>query len=677
MQRHWNARLGNAWLFAALGLVGAASKGQGAAFVDPAPGYTAAEVAPSNSFGGFDASGGSLIGFANGSLDLFDLAGNLEKSLGVPTDYFAAHSGSVFNGFVRFDPSGSSAWVGFTVGGNVDDRIYEVGLASGAWTHRATLPGNYDLDFSGANVFVSGLNNTTFSPPNGIWLLDTSGGNNHDLVASVDGFSAGLAFDATGNLYYATNEFDLVTFTSTGRLVEFSAAQVASAIGGSSLLLEDGTKLADLPAGAFDTAVDGAGNIVFDFNGPPSAIGVWNGTLGDGANFVTLATGNQPPFGNFLTYLAPLGDITQPGGSVLVGDFNFSGLARVAAVPEVKTLTLASLAGLGTVFIARRRVRGRWTHSRAKRAAFPWIVGVASIPWLALPARAGIYSAERGDPANLHDPGIPAWIGPDGDGFVGGSNLLNPLFVAWASGYVDYIPSPGVQAGFQTPSKALGPATGDNLDTVSLGDLTASQISAGTPPGRITLTFGVTITDGIGADFAVFENGFVNELNGRMFVDLAYVDVSTDGIVFARFPSDSTTAAAINPFGTVDPTDVYNLAGKHFNAFGESWGTPFDLAQLATAPEVTSGAVDLAAIHFIRIVDIPGSGAYLDASSDPIYDPWPTVASGGFDLEAVGVIHAVPEIGSLALGAMAVIGLVAMRRRGVSRRSCASSARAG
>jgi len=59
----------------------------------------------------------------------------------------------------------------------------------------------------------------------------------------------------------------------------------------------------------------------------------------------------------------------------------------------------------------------------------------------------------------------------------------------------------------------------------------------------------------------------------------------------------------------------------------------------------------------VRIVDVPGSGDFVDdadtclapntgpdwtnyVAPHPIYDQWPTWGSGGFDLEAVGVLHA-------------------------------------
>jgi hypothetical protein len=130
------------------------------------------------------------------------------------------------------------------------------------------------------------------------------------------------------------------------------------------------------------------------------------------------------------------------------------------------------------------------------------------------------------------------------------------------------------------------------------------------------------------------------------------VEVSSDGVNFARFSSDSLTGEPIPAQGILDPTGIYNLAGKHVNNafefdgqfFGSSWGTPFDLETLADHELVIDGKVDLHAIRYVKVIDIPGNGSFLDSSSKAIYDPFPTtspITSGGFDLEAIGVIHAV------------------------------------
>ncbi len=243
---------------------------------------------------------------------------------------------------------------------------------------------------------------------------------------------------------------------------------------------------------------------------------------------------------------------------------------------------------------------------------------------------AGPYSAGLNDPTNANDAPVPGFVGPQGEGVVSTANYVNPLFLGWAASVANYSPAPGVGAVWSNANLALGPVTGDNFDIVSLGDLSSAQIAAGTPPGSLTLHFANPIRNFSGADFVIFENALL-AAGGGVFADLAYVEASDDGVNFVRFPSASLTPSAVGAYGTIDPTNVFNLAGKHVNAGGASWGTPFDLA-----------AVGLSSASYIRIVDIPGSGAFRDSANRPIYDAWQTIGSGGIDIEAVGAIsHAI------------------------------------
>jgi hypothetical protein len=90
-------------------------------------------------------------------------------------------------------------------------------------------------------------------------------------------------------------------------------------------------------------------------------------------------------------------------------------------------------------------------------------------------------------------------------------------------------------------------------------------------------------------------------------------------------------------------------------------GTPFDLDELSGV----SALLNIDAVTHVRIIDVVGSLNDLYASRDSlgnkINDPWSTpFASSGFDLDAVGVIHAVPEPASFAvLG----LGALLLRRR--------------
>lgn len=265
-----------------------------------------------------------------------------------------------------------------------------------------------------------------------------------------------------------------------------------------------------------------------------------------------------------------------------------------------------------------------------------------AVPLLAGTSWAGPYSGPHSDPTKA-DAGIPGFIGPDGDGWSGidgepgANNRLNPLFFTWAAEVTGYQSANPIANSNDDPQWALGPVTGDHyLDTVSLGDCSTADIAAGLTPGWITLALARPIADLSGADFAVFENGF--STGNQIFGELAYVEVSSNGEDFARFPARSLVPGPIGPYGRFDATDVFNLAGKHANGYGVSWGTPFDLSQLAEHPLAQTGALDLDAITHVRIVDIPGTGQFLDSLGSPIYDPSVTTGSGGFDLEAIGGI---------------------------------------
>ncbi len=255
---------------------------------------------------------------------------------------------------------------------------------------------------------------------------------------------------------------------------------------------------------------------------------------------------------------------------------------------------------------------------------------------------------------------------------------------AWADALVNYSPAPGVVAmdsfgggPHNVPAKGLGAADGT---TVSLGDLDAIQIGSAIPVGQITLSFTQPIFNGPGADLAVFENASTFFTAPVIFGELAFVEVSSNGVDYARFPAVSlnTEADLDAPFGRdfagVNTTNIHNLAGVH----PTRTGTPFDLAELTSAAAVVSGAVNLSGIRFVRLVDIPGNGAFTDSLGNPVLDPWLSVESGGFDLDAVGAINVVPEPTALVLALIAACGLRAVAaslcfQRGAQRTRTAKS----
>lgn len=165
--------------------------------------------------------------------------------------------------------------------------------------------------------------------------------------------------------------------------------------------------------------------------------------------------------------------------------------------------------------------------------------------------------------------------------------------------------------------RAFGPATGAWDDAVSLGN-----------GGALTFTFDEPIADHDGLDLAVFENGF-----SAAFLELAFVEVSSDGESFARFPALSFQTEPVAAYGTLDARAVIGVAGRYAGGFGSG----FDLADLRDTSAVTTGRVDLSDIRFVRVVDIVG-GEALDVRGHPIYDPTPTFGPSGFDVEAIAVL---------------------------------------
>ncbi len=224
---------------------------------------------------------------------------------------------------------------------------------------------------------------------------------------------------------------------------------------------------------------------------------------------------------------------------------------------------------------------------------------------------------------------------------VNGSTAIykdSSIFVGWATscyvhrGYINISDTTQTyngsnKASFGADSLAIGYPKGI-MDVVSLGD-----------KGFAILSFDKPIKNGKGFDFAVFENGILQQSNANMaFLELAFVEVSSDSIHFFRFPatSQTNTSTQISSFDYLNAKNIHNLAGKYI----ANYGTPFDLSEI----KATSPFLDLNNIKYIKIIDVCGSispaFASFDDNGNIINDPFPTpFNSCGFDLDAIGVIH--------------------------------------
>lgn len=217
---------------------------------------------------------------------------------------------------------------------------------------------------------------------------------------------------------------------------------------------------------------------------------------------------------------------------------------------------------------------------------------------------------------------------PGAAGTPGSTALVkdSSIFVAWAKqcavyrGFQDISNTSLGYVSAGDSSFAIGQA--DGISVVSLGD-----------GGHAIVTFEKPIKNGVGFDFAVFENAFIDE-----FLELAFVEVSSDGINYYRFKATSNTQTdvQVGPFDyNADPTLMNNLAGK----YRAMYGTPFDLEEMTGIQ-----GLNVDSITHIKIIDVVGSinplyGSF-DQNNQIINEHFPTpFPQGGFDLDAVGVIH--------------------------------------
>ena len=211
----------------------------------------------------------------------------------------------------------------------------------------------------------------------------------------------------------------------------------------------------------------------------------------------------------------------------------------------------------------------------------------------------------------------------------------------------------GAGGGLFDTSKILGGPEGGGLGAGSLEVLTLGE------GGSVTLGFDVVIVDGPGADFSVFENGFVVG-GAAVFAEVAFVEVSSNGTDFARFPS------SYGPPGGLGGSDMGSFAGMSgglpvladvtvdpdspFDPVS-SGGEAFDLAELSGHPLVLGGLVDLDDIRFVRLVDV-----LFDEQDDQGVIIAPGSQGGGSDFDAVAVLHhasgpATPPVCDLSIDA--------------------------
>lgn len=176
------------------------------------------------------------------------------------------------------------------------------------------------------------------------------------------------------------------------------------------------------------------------------------------------------------------------------------------------------------------------------------------------------------------------------------------IIVAWTTGcQVDRgyqnIASPKIRASFGSPSNALGKSDGP-FGCVSLGY-----------KGFAIVTYNRPIENSVRPDFTIFENGFISGVSGLAFLEIAFVEVSSDRKHFVRYPAVSNVlnTSQIGCFADTNCSLINNFAGKYI----AEYGTPFDLEELKDEANL-----DVNIVRYINVIDVCGSISFLYASYD-------------------------------------------------------------
>jgi len=248
----------------------------------------------------------------------------------------------VWGSFVRYNPSDGKVYFGESSNGDIRAFTY-ADPADAAFV--TNIPNNFDMDFGGGLPYVVASN--AFWTSSSIYLLDQTG---NDLIATCDGPSGPLAFDAAGNLIYIPASYDVTT-----QIVRWSSSQIAGAIGPASLARIDAEALATVEA-AYGSAFDSTGGLMFTNNGlAPKSIQVYK----DGA-VSTFATFVQP--GGLYPFISVVRENPAAGATCALvswcdADWTSHTVISSMAVPEPSSLgAFLSLIGLAA---SAKLLRGR------------------------------------------------------------------------------------------------------------------------------------------------------------------------------------------------------------------------------------------------------------------------------------------------------------------------------
>ncbi len=174
---------------------------------------------------------------------------------GVDVRTIFTYSESVYGSFVKYNPANDKIYFGESKYGT----IRSIAASGGTAGIIANVPFNFDIAFYGGNTFVVGGTVT--------YLVDETNGSLDPIFDSYSEenpiqASGPLAFDADGNMYYGSGEGGWGVRYGQD-IYKFSASEVASAIGGLTLVPDAAHRIAENIDGPYGFAIDGSGGLFY------------------------------------------------------------------------------------------------------------------------------------------------------------------------------------------------------------------------------------------------------------------------------------------------------------------------------------------------------------------------------------------------------------------------------
>ncbi len=272
----------------------------------------------------FDWGSDGKLYYATGT-PFYTFGGFYQTDGGVTTTIEAANSG--FSG-ASVIASGSSIY--YNDGSR--NSIYRYDTISSS-TSTINTP-NYALGTDGSNLFVTG--STVFGTTNISYLPNGVGPATN--LGSVAGYSGPLAFDNSGNLFYAPGFDDLSIYS-------WSSAEVAAAISGNGSLEAAGHLWLDYSASF--SSVSGATSLLLDANGN---VIVTLTSFSDLSSVVSFDASGSGAYNTILSSDERLGELRMHEGNLYLASEN----RILQIVPEPSTGLLSMLA-VSSLLVRRRR----------------------------------------------------------------------------------------------------------------------------------------------------------------------------------------------------------------------------------------------------------------------------------------------------------------------------------